>query len=122
MDIYPTLAELCGMSAPADLEGISLARQLRRPAAKKRPAVSTYRPNNHAVVTDKWRYIRYRDGTEELYDRVNEPNDWTNLADRPEHYSLKRQLAHWMPENSVPHTPARYEYDFDFDSYSFKLK
>ncbi len=122
MDIYPTLADLCGLSAPEDLEGVSLGPQLRAPAAKPRPAVTTYLPDNHAVVTEKWRYIRYRDGSEELYDRVNDPNEWTNLAGVQEHESLKRQLAYWMPESSAPQAPGRDAYDFDFDSYTFRRK
>ena len=47
------------------------------------PALTTHGPNNHAVRTERFRYIRYADGSEELYDMVADPNEWTNLAERP---------------------------------------
>ncbi len=73
-------------------------------------------------MTEKWRYIRCRDATEELYDPVNDPNDWRNIADRPDHAALKRELAEWMPKSSAEPVPQRDEYDFDFDRYTFQLK
>lgn len=122
IDMYPTLADMLGFDPPAGLDGVSLMPQLRNPEAPKRPAVCTYQPNNHAVITPRWRYIRYRDATEELYDRVNDPNEWTNLADRPEHESLKRELAHYMPKNSAPPQPHKDRYDFDFETYEYRFK
>ena len=98
-----------------ELEGASLAPLLRDANAKRRPAVSTYLPNNHAVITEKWRYIRYEDGSEELYDRVNDPNEWKNLAGEERHAGLKREMAQWMPKSSVKPVPERDAYDFDFD-------
>lgn len=68
------------------------------------------------------RYIRYRDGGEELYDRANDPNEFHNLAARPQHAGLKRDLARWMPRTSAPPKPDRDAYDFDFDTYTFRLK
>ncbi|MDE0167286.1 MAG: sulfatase [Bryobacterales bacterium] len=122
LDIYPTLADLCGLPKAHDLEGASLTPQLRDAGAKRRPAVTTYLPDNHAVVTEKWRYIRYADGTDELYDRVNDPNEWDNLAGEPRYAFLKQRLAYWMPETSVPEVPGRDAYDFDFDSYTWTKK
>lgn len=122
LDMYPTLAELCGLEAPRALEGVSLVPQLRDPSAPRRPAVCTYQANNHAVITPQWRYIRYRDGAEELYDRQKDPNEWTNLAGRPEHAELKRELAVFMPRFSARPQPTREAYDFDMDSYTYRLK
>ncbi len=122
LDMYPTLADLCGLTPPDTLEGVSLRPQLETATQTKRPAVIDYLPGNHAVLTEEWRYIRYRDATEELYDRVNDPNDWQNIADRPEHASLKRELAEWMPQSSAEPVPHRDEYDFDFDRYTFRRK
>jgi len=122
LDLYPTLADLCGLDKPDHLEGVSLIPQLEDPQQEKRPAVITYQRNNHAVLTPEWRYIRYRDGSEELYDRVNDPDDWHNLADRPEHAALKRELAEHMPKKNVPQAPDKSEYDFDFLTYSYQLR
>jgi arylsulfatase A-like enzyme len=106
MDIYPTLVELAGLKAPGVLEGESLTPWLRNSAApKKTPAVTTYLFGNHAVRTDRWRYIRYKDGTEELYDRAKDPNEWTNLAGKAELAATKKELAVWLPKHNEPDAP-----------------
>ena len=107
LDIYPTLVELCGLEPPHDqLEGVSLAPLLQEPAAAwERPALTTHGRNNHSVRSEAWRYIRYRDDTEELYDEGNDPLEWTNLADRPEHAELKAELARWLPKVNAEDAP-----------------
>jgi arylsulfatase A-like enzyme len=106
LDLYPTLTELCGLPQKPGLEGLSLVPQLKDAAApRERPAVTTHNPGNHAVRTERWRYVRYADGTEELYDRDADPNEWTNLAADPRHADLKKQLARWMPAASAPPLP-----------------
>jgi arylsulfatase A-like enzyme len=122
LDLYPTLIELCGLPTRKELEGLSLGPLLREPAAKRPPAVITYLPGNHAVRTDRWRYIRYRDGGEELYDRTADPNEFQNLAGDAKYAGLKRELARWMPETSAPPKPERDAYDFDFAAYTYRLK
>ncbi|MCP5116063.1 MAG: sulfatase [bacterium] len=103
LDIYPTLAELCGLERPAQLEGTSLVPLLRDPAAERgEPAITTFRGNNHAVRTDRWRYIRYANGDEELYDHQRDPNEFTNLAGKPEHAELISELARWLPQGTAP--------------------
>jgi arylsulfatase A-like enzyme len=106
LDVYPTLAELAGLPANPANEGLSLLPQLKNAdAARERPAVTTHNPGNHAVRTERWRYIRYADGSEELYDLVADPNEWTNLAGEAKHAEVKKQLAKWMPEKSTPPLP-----------------
>ena len=81
LDMSPTLLDLCGLPANATNEGLSLAPQLKdAKAPRERPAVTTHNHDNHAVRTEKWRYIRYADGSEELYDVSADPHEWTNLA------------------------------------------
>jgi arylsulfatase A-like enzyme len=122
LDIYPTLVEMCGLPARSDLDGESLAPLLRDPKAKRKPAVSTYLEGNHAVLTRQWRYIRYRDGGEELYDRTKDPNEWRNLAGDARYTGLKQDLARWMPARSAPSQPERSQFDFDFASHTYKRK
>ena len=122
LDIYPTLTELCGLPARDDLEGLSLVPQLQNPAADRRPAVCTYRPDNHAVISKDWRYIRYSDGGEELYNRRTDPNEWDNVAGDPAHAGLKREMAQWMPKTSAPPAPGRDAYDFDVETYTWRRK
>jgi hypothetical protein len=55
------------------------------------------------VRTDRYRYIRYYEGSEELYDLHEDPNEWTNLAGLEKHAALKKELAKWLPkENAEP--------------------
>jgi choline-sulfatase len=122
LDLYPTLVELCSLPPKKDLEGTSLVPLLRNPSARRQPATITYLPGNHAVCDERWRYIRYRDGGEELYDRKVDPDEFHNLAGEARYASVKRQLGRWMPKTSAPPQPERNQYDFDFRSYSWKRK
>jgi arylsulfatase A-like enzyme len=98
MDIYPTLVELAGLDAPADLEGRSLVPLLEDPErAWDYPVLTTYGYKNHAVRSNRYRYIRYSDGSEELYDHTTDPNEWHNLADDPKLANVKATLARSLP-------------------------
>lgn len=106
LDVYPTLTELCGLPPGEGVEGQSLVPLLRRPYAEwDRPVVTTYGRNNHAVRSERWRYIRYANGAEELYDHQDDPKEWTNLADRKELAEVKAQLAAWLPKRNAPNAP-----------------
>lgn len=99
LDIFPTLLELAQMPARPDLEGHSLVPQLKDSNAPREwPAITTHNQGNHTIRTEDWRYIRYADGTEELYDLKADPNEWTNLASKPEHAAQKKELARWLPK------------------------
>ena len=103
MTVYPTLCDLTGVTVPAYVEGTSIRSLLSDPASTEpRVAITTYGRNNHAIRDDRWRYVRYADGSEELYDHTNDPYEWTNLAADPEHTDLKKQLAIHFPKNNVP--------------------
>jgi len=107
LDLYATLADLCGSSPPKTVEGRNLVPLLKDPSAVwKYPVVTTHGRNNHAVRSERWRYIRYRDGTEELYDHESDPMEWTNLAGKPEHESVKKELAAWLPKVNAPDAPS----------------
>jgi len=106
MDIYPTLIDICGLSPREELEGVSLVPLLENPQLEReRPAVTTYQRGNHSVRDERWRYIRYSDGTEELYDHDNDELEWHNLAGKPEHKELKESMARWLPEVNAPDSP-----------------
>jgi arylsulfatase A-like enzyme len=108
VDIYPTVNELCGVPQRKELEGVSFMPQLKNPAAPRpQPAVTTYFRGNHAVRDERYRYIRYSDGGEELYDHTTDPMEWTNLASRPESAKVKAMLARWLPKTDAPDSPAR---------------
>ena len=103
IDIYPTLAELAGLSKPSYVDGESLVPLLEDPARKREsPAITTWGRGNYTVRTDDWRYIRYFDGSEELYRHTTDPQEWHNLAGEPSLQKLKRELAAWLPQKEAP--------------------
>jgi len=106
MDIHPTLVDICGLAPRNELEGTSLRSLLENPALEREcPALTSQGLGNHAIRNEKWRYIRYRDGTEELYDHENDPLEWTNLAGEPQHDGKKIELARWLPKTDAPESP-----------------
>lgn len=106
LDIYPTLIELTGVPKRDDLEGISLVPQLKDVATKReRPAITSHNQGNHGIRSENWRYIRYADGTEELYDMVNDPNEWTNVASKPENAAIIEEHKKWIPKIDLPPAP-----------------
>jgi len=97
LDLYPTLVELCGLAANPANDGLSLVPQLRDPThPRERPAIIHRVGDAVAVRSDDWRYIRYRDGSEELYDHRVDPHEWTNLAHRADLRNQKAALAQWL--------------------------
>jgi hypothetical protein len=65
---------------------------LQDPKATRKAAFISYGPENTAMQTERYRYIRYEDGSEELYDQQKDPHEWTNLSANPEFSSLKARL------------------------------
>lgn len=99
LDIYPTLSELCGFPVPKDLEGHSLVPQLRDASTSREwPAITTHNHDNHGIRTRDWRYIRYADGSEELYDMEKDPDEWHNLASVSDHSAVLHQHRLWIPQ------------------------
>jgi len=132
IDIYPTMIDLCGLDDNTmkndrghPLDGHSLKPLLEKPAQGKWSGPSSaltalykwrmkYNPSqeNYSLRTDNWRYIRYENGKEELYSTREDPHEWTNLADHPDHTAtlqkFRRQLSKRIPssQSKVPPQPA----------------
>jgi arylsulfatase A-like enzyme len=103
MTIYPTLMDLCGLPTPAHIQGESIRSLLTEPNHSwNRPAITTYKFKNHAIRSEDWRYIRYGDGGDELYDETNDPYEWTNLAKDPAMTARKESLVKWLPTTNAP--------------------
>jgi arylsulfatase A-like enzyme len=103
MTTYPTLCDLCGLKTPGHVQGKSIRPLLADPAAAwDEPAVTTYLFRNHAARSEKWRYIRYANGDEELYDHDADPREWKNLAGDAKFADVKRDLARWFPKDNRP--------------------
>ncbi len=103
MSIYPTLAELCGLPIPQHVEGPSVKRLLENPqAAWQGVALTTHGRLNHAVRDERYRYIRYADQTEELYDHAADPMEWKNIASNPSSSAIIARLRKHLPKTNAP--------------------
>jgi arylsulfatase A-like enzyme len=98
IDIYPTLIELCRLPAKSDLDGQSLVRLLKNPAGETKPVVTTFDHGNYSVRTDRWRFIRYESGEEELYDHNADANEWRNLAADRDYDATRASLRQGLPQ------------------------
>ena len=106
LDIYPTLVDLCGLPVKKGLEGHSLVPQLKDTKTPRAwPAITSHNEGNDAVRTEQWRYIRYADGSQELYDHLSDPNEWTNLVADARYFVTKQELARWLPKSPAPPAP-----------------
>lgn len=103
LDIYPTLLDLCQLPAGESLEGHSLLPQLKDANTSRTwPAITTHNHDNHGVRSKNWRYIRYADGSEELYDMRADPNEWKNLASDPAFAKVVAEHRRWLPKSRLP--------------------
>ncbi|MEM6692561.1 MAG: sulfatase [Planctomycetota bacterium] len=106
LDIYPTLNDLCGLGQPEHLDGQSLAPFLGdSDEPPQRAVVTTHGRNNHAVRSSHWRYIRYADGSEELYDHRNDAREIENLAGAREYQLVIERLAEHLPRHNEEPRP-----------------
>lgn len=116
LDLYPTLIELCSLTPRTDLEGLSLVPQLKNAQTRReRPAITSHNQGNHGVRSERWRYIQYADGTEELYDHQNDPHEWTNLATDPQHAAVLAAHRKWLPKIDAPLAPGSAERILTYD-------
>ena len=104
--IYPTLCALTGLPQPAHLEGRDISPLLKDvKTAWDVPAITTHGLRNHTVRTEDWRYIRYADGSGELYHNAEDPLEYTNLAGQSAHQAKQTELAQWLPKINAPELP-----------------
>jgi arylsulfatase A-like enzyme len=106
IDLYPTLLDLSGLPPRPDVDGVSIVPLLKNPSAPwNRPALTTAGFKNHALRTERWSYIRYADGSEELYDHEADPLERKNVASLPESAAIKAGLQKWLPSHDEPRNP-----------------
>ena len=140
LNLYPTLNDLCqlpnspyedgrGLSIKArdedisKLDGVSLVPLLENPDADwNRPALIEFKRGNVAVRTERFRYIRYHDGGEELYDHDADPNEWTNLASSPEHAATKKELSKWLTKSWAKSAQTKSAFQFDHEEFTWTNK
>lgn len=104
--VFPTLCSLLELPRPAHLDGHDISPLLHDPqAAWGHPAITTHGFRNHTVRTEDWRYIRYANGDEELYQHTTDPLEYTNLAADPAHAATKATLQKLLPATDAPDLP-----------------
>jgi arylsulfatase A-like enzyme len=119
VNVFPTLISLCDLPILTDLDGYDMTPLLQDPESDwAYPARSEIKTGNMAVRSQNWRYIRYRDGTEELYDRRKDPAEWNNLAGDASYTEIIQEHRKWIPEYADP-LPGKVNYFFDPYSYTF---
>lgn len=107
VDIYPTLAELCGLPLPAGLDGVSLKTLLNRPdAAWAQPAFTVQTRGwfiGRSIRTERWRYTEWDEGRRgmALFDHESDPHELVNLAPNPAHRGTVAQLRQELRESKV---------------------
>ncbi len=103
LDIYPTLCDLCGIDKTSVLEGNSLKQLLNDPKTEwKHHALTTHGYKNHSVRSERYRYIQYENGSEELYDHQNDPMEWNNLAKQEKYKKIIDNLKKSLPKVNAP--------------------
>ena len=126
VDIYPTLVDRCGLSADSGLEGMSLSKIFKNPQkVSDRSVLLPYDvPDSFAMISRKWRYIHYKDGSEELYDLAKDKNEWHNLASDSKYDPVKKRLKALAPKNFAPSATPKNKLDMIIkgESFSWELK
>lgn len=101
LSIYPTLLELCGLPAYDRNEGKSLVSTIQGNTDEKAFAITTFGYKNHSVKADGFRYIRYEDGGEELYNHFEDPNEFNNEASNPAYKDVIAKLNAYLPAENA---------------------
>jgi len=92
VDIYPSLCDFAGIPKLKHLEGHSILPLLKDPSATRDLAFLSYGPENTAAQSERYRYIRYEDGSEELYDHQIDPHEWTNQSKNPDFQTIQKKM------------------------------
>ncbi|MEP2023973.1 MAG: sulfatase [Reichenbachiella sp.] len=101
VDVYPTLLEVCSISNPIqELDGYSLMPLIESPDSNwPHPSISMNGIGNIGIVKDNYHYIKYKNGSEELYNLETDKNEWTNLANEVGYDNTIRKLKKFIPND-----------------------
>ena len=105
IDLYPTFREMCGLpQTKQTLEGQSIASTLANPdqAEDRSVFLPHMHPGEYAIINRDWRYVRYGEDGEELYDLREDPHEWNNLAMEKKYLKTKSRLSSFAPKKFAP--------------------
>ena len=109
LSLFPTLTELAGLPSKLDNDGPSIVPLLGNPEADW-PHISVTHlaePGSYGLSAERWRYIHYAGGDEELYDCQTDPHEWNNLADTANHATKLEELRALAPKTFAPRVPPK---------------
>ena len=118
------------LESDVDFDGPDLAPLLANPNASwPHASLIDFVYGITAVRDERWRYIRYSDGTEELYDHQNDPNEWINLlakgqmaSDTARYEEIRNRLRTHLPKTWAKNALGKSAYHFDPDNWTFTNK
>ena len=91
LSIFPTLSEICKLPNPLNIDGLSITKLWKILVLTGiTPPLQLLIKGNHSIRTERYRYIRYANGSEELYDHKTDYNEWNNVIN-DQQYSKVRQ-------------------------------
>ncbi len=94
IDVYPTLVELSGIPVNIKNDGHSLLPLINNSVSEwPFDTFTMYKKGNYAIQSDRYRYIRYNDGAEELYDHKNDKDEWKNLVGKKKFEEVRKILS-----------------------------
>ena len=120
VNVFPTLISLCKLNPKSDLDGYDMSSLLTDPDSNwNYPAITEFGKGNVSVRSEKWRYIRYSDGSEELYDLENDPYEWKNVEKDEIMAKVKYDHSIWVPKVFKSAVPGKNAFYFDPYKYTF---
>ncbi|MEM7383706.1 MAG: sulfatase [Verrucomicrobiota bacterium] len=122
VDLFPTLTELCHLPAVPWQDGRSLQPLLREPSRTDGFAMTQFKPGQASVRSHAFRYIRYADGGEELYDHRADPHEWNNVVLEPRWADERETHAARITRDWADPAPSKKAYAFDPATYSWTTK
>ncbi|MCL3781150.1 iduronate sulfatase [Prolixibacteraceae bacterium JC049] len=125
LDIYPTLIEMCNLKNDPAQDGESIVRELKYPEKLRERMVITAdkKGDSFSVFTSKWHYIQYKNGkAEELYNVIEDPQEWENLAMHHQYAHVKKELAKAVPVNPAAPAVTKKQLRLKLDGEKFEWK
>lgn len=130
VSIFPTLINLLNLDTDIPFDGPDLSPLLNDPNIHwPLSSIIDFGYGNTAVRDARWRYIRYADETEELYDHQNDPNEWTNLlaesqsaSEKAKYREVRDRLRKRLPKTWAKNAKGKSAYHFDSDRWTFTDK
>jgi arylsulfatase A-like enzyme len=99
LDLAPTIADFGNVPIRKEWQGKSLVPLVADPDSDwQSHTLTTFGRGDHTITTERWQYLHYFDGTGELYDIQQDPDEFVNLANDPDYTEVIEQLRHFVPE------------------------